>query len=72
MTSEKPGSEKLSHRTVDYMGVSPHPGRHCSVCEHYIKADPPRCEGVQSPIAPKGWCMKFEFEGAAKRSGMRG
>jgi hypothetical protein len=70
--SESDANDKLSHATVEYLGVSAHPGRHCSVCEYFIKADAPRCESVQSPIAAKGWCDLFQFANAAQRSGMRG
>jgi len=70
--TERAATDKLSHASVEYLGVSAHPGRHCSVCEHFIKDEPPRCESVQSPIAAKGWCDRFEFANAAQRSGMRG
>jgi hypothetical protein len=70
--NERDPKDKLSHASVNYVGVSPHPGRHCSVCEHYIKADPPRCESVQGPIAPKGWCQRFSPNNDARKSGMRG
>ena len=63
---------KLSHRAVDYVGVSHHPGRRCALCKHFIDSDPPACEGVQSPIDRRGWCDQFAFENEARKSGMRG
>jgi hypothetical protein len=70
--TERDPKDKLSHAAVNYVVVSPHPGRHCSICEHFIKAEPPRCESVQLPIAAKAWCQRFEFASVAQRSGMRG
>jgi len=69
---ERDPKAKSSHALVNYVAISPHPKRECRVCAHYIKADPPRCETVQGPIAPRGWCQRFEFANQAQRSGMRG
>lgn len=52
-------SEKRTHEAVGYEYPSRHDGQHCSICKHYIAADPPRCEGVKSPIRPGDWCERF-------------
>jgi hypothetical protein len=57
---EKPASEKLSHAAVDYEAASHHLPNRCGVCAHFIAVSPPRCEGVQSPIAAQAWCKRFE------------
>jgi hypothetical protein len=57
---EKPASEKLSHLAVHYQHPSQHPGKECDDCAHYIRATPPRCEGVQSPIRPEDYCDNFK------------
>lgn len=67
---EQDARNKLSHASVHYIGVSPHPKRECRWCVHFIAADPPRCESVQAPIAARGWCQRFE--NIAQKSGMRG
>lgn len=56
---EKPASEKLTHAAVEYENRSTHDGN-CAACKHFIEANPPRCEGIKSPISSKGWCIRFE------------
>jgi len=58
--SEKPENEKLSHAAVKYESESTHLFERCRNCEHFIRPD--RCEGVKSPIAPAGWCVRYEKE----------
>jgi len=57
---ELPNDQKRSHELVDYEQRSTHGNQRCAVCLHFIPAHPPRCEGVASPIAPGGWCKRFE------------
>lgn len=57
---EKPAREKLSHAAVQYVDSSPHVEENCGVCAHFIKATPPRCEGVQSPVRVAGYCQRFQ------------
>lgn len=55
--------EKDPHEVVGYVSNSSEAEDkvdaqdHCSICKHYI--DPNRCEHVQSPIAPSGWCVRY-------------
>jgi hypothetical protein len=58
-TAEAPASTKLTHAAVKYE----HPAmgtEHCSGCEHYIQATPPRCQHVKNPIRAEDWCIKYE------------
>jgi hypothetical protein len=56
--NEKPESEKLSHRLVNYEERSTHLPNRCGTCKHFIPPD--RCQGVKKPIAPPGWCARFD------------
>jgi hypothetical protein len=56
----KPEARKFSHDQVKYETTSRHPGEFCAICRHYISGQPPGCESVKRPIAPRGWCVKFE------------
>jgi hypothetical protein len=56
---ELPANQKLSHAAVKYENISSHRGQSCQNCLHFIAANPPRCEGVQSPISPKAWCKRY-------------
>lgn len=49
---------KLSHAAVHY-GKSTGKDR-CDGCQHHIDGKPLHCELVADPIAPDGWCEKFE------------
>lgn len=58
-------SEKLSHGAVKYENPATHGERKCWRCEHYLGLKEthdgkPACEGVQRPIAPTGWCERFD------------
>jgi hypothetical protein len=60
-----PEAQKRTHEAVKYEKESEHGESQCWRCEHYIKpADTrdgePACEGVQKPIAPGGWCERFD------------
>jgi hypothetical protein len=55
---ERPEGLKLSHDEVRYVNPSKKE-EHCAICKHFIKANPPRCEGVASPIDPKAWCVRY-------------
>ena len=57
--TDKPPRGKFSHHDVDYTAHGFYK-EHCSICTHYI--DPDACEGVKSPISPKGWCCRFTKE----------
>lgn len=57
---ELPAGEKLSHAAVKYEHPSEHRPQNCASCVHFIAANPPRCEGVQSPIRAEDWCKRFE------------
>jgi hypothetical protein len=59
--SERPEAEKISHADVRYEHPSQHSGEFCRICEHFIKAHPPRCEAVQDPIRALDWCKRFEL-----------
>jgi hypothetical protein len=56
---ELPEKDKRTHASVNYEATSTHSGEFCGRCRHVILADPPRCNGVQSPIALRGWCHRF-------------
>jgi len=51
--------ELLSHQSVGYVAKSPHRKRQCSNCSMFI-ADGPACTLVQPPIAPEGWCRRWD------------
>jgi len=57
-------SKKLTHAAVKYENISQHKGQACQNCLHFIAANPPRCEGVQSPISPKARCKRYEPTGS--------
>jgi hypothetical protein len=59
---ERPEGTKSAHQEVRYEEDSQHKGKTCSRCEHFIDSDPARCETVASPIAPTGWCERFELD----------
>lgn len=54
--------EKRDHASVGYVGQSQRSGQQCSKCAMFIaeKYVGPACTGVQSPIAPDGWCRRFK------------
>lgn len=54
---EKPESQKYDHAYVHYSAKSDDADE-CRGCEHFIA--PNRCTGVKSPIAPGGWCVRFD------------
>jgi hypothetical protein len=60
VVSELPASQKVSHESVDYKHPSPYIRSRCGTCEHFIKANPPRCEHVANPIRAEDYCDKFE------------
>ena len=62
---ERPAAQKLSHAAVKYESPSRHANQSCASCIHFIAANPPRCEAVQSPISPEDWCKRFEQIGKA-------
>jgi hypothetical protein len=56
---EREPESKFRHASVDFE----HPAKgedHCGECQHFIKAEPPRCQIVASPIAAEDWCRKFK------------
>lgn len=56
-------SEKRSHASVNYAAKSPHKDKRCNLCSHFIPATENKwaaCQGVKSPIAPAGYCDRFE------------
>ena len=57
---ERQPEDKLPHSQVSYESPSQHEGQHCSKCEHYIAAEPPRCQAVASPIRPGDYCKRYE------------
>jgi len=57
---EKTDDQKLTHAEVHYESPTKHEGQYCHICENYIKAQPPRCKGVKSPIGALAWCVRFE------------
>lgn len=57
---ELPSTQKRTHEAVHYEHPSGHGRERCAVCAHFISSNPPRCEGVQSPIRPEDWCKRFE------------
>jgi hypothetical protein len=67
--AERPEKQKLSHQSVDYEHPSTHPGEFCGRCRHLIVANPPRCEGVKSPIHPADWCHRFRNQRLVQISG---
>jgi hypothetical protein len=58
--AEKPDHEKATHAEVHYQHPSRHPGRFCAGCVHFIRANPPRCEGVKEPIRGPDYCDNFK------------
>lgn len=59
---ERPEGTKSSHHEVRYEEDSQRKGKSCSRCEHFIDAQPARCETVASPIAAPGWCERFDLD----------
>jgi hypothetical protein len=58
-------SEKRTHAAVQYENPSTHGERECWRCEHYLGKKEsgdgkPACDGVQRPIAPGAYCIRFE------------
>lgn len=51
-------AEKHNHVDVGYEKDSTRPGQTCSGCAHF--EPPASCEGVVDPIAPTGWCLRYE------------
>jgi hypothetical protein len=58
--SEKRERDKSTHEEAKYEHPSRHRDQHCSICEHFIKTMPPRCEVVKSPIRAVDWCKWWE------------
>lgn len=56
--AERSDEAKFSHGQVAYEHPA-HGEDHCGECEHYIKAEPMRCEIVKSPIEAEDWCRRF-------------
>lgn len=54
-------SAKRTHGAVHYVARSKK-SEHCAKCKHFIQPSEggPACTGVQSPIAPAGWCIRFK------------
>lgn len=69
---ERPDNKKLSHAAVKYETTSLHRGQACQNCLHFIAANPPRCEAIQSPIAPKAWCKRYEKAQVGESAADRG
>jgi hypothetical protein len=67
---ELPNREKRSHASVDFEHPSRHHGEPCAGCQHFIPGNPPRCEGVRSPIRAEDWCKRFEAKHEAARKGL--
>jgi hypothetical protein len=59
---ERHPDDKTPHNKVDYESPSTDPQRHCSLCEHYIRALVPRCMTVKNPIKAADKCKRFEYE----------
>jgi hypothetical protein len=59
--AERAEADKIPHGEVRYEHPSRHSGEFCRICQHYIKAVPPRCEAVKSPIRAVDWCRRFEL-----------
>ena len=59
-------AKKLGHVAVGYEHPSRHPNQRCGACEHFIRANPPRCEHVKPPIRGEDWCRKFERDKRVK------
>jgi hypothetical protein len=57
---ESAEKDKFSHASVGYVHPSPYEGKECRDCVHYISANPPRCEGVVSPIRPMDYCKRLQ------------
>lgn len=58
--AERPAADKIPHSEVDYEHPSKHLIQHCGICKHFIRAKPPRCEAVKSPIESHDWCKRYE------------
>jgi hypothetical protein len=52
--------DKDLHGDVGYEPHSKHSPEACANCEHFIGANPPRCQTVKSPISQKGWCERYD------------
>lgn len=59
---ERDAADKFTHDDVRYQHPSTHHGEHCSNCVHFIRAVPPRCQGVRSPIRAEDWCKRYKKE----------
>jgi len=59
--AERPEREKFDQAEVHYERRSTHLFQRCRNCKHFIR--PNRCESVKSPIAPAGWCVRYEKKG---------
>jgi hypothetical protein len=57
--------DKFGHTGVGYESVSTHAEQTCAGCSHYLSPD--ACEGVKSPIAAGGWCLRFEAKEKAMK-----
>ena len=67
MSRELPDSAKFSHASVYYVENAQHAESRadcddeCSNCINFIACDRnSRCNHVQSPINPGGWCVKYQ------------
>lgn len=56
--AEVPETEKRTHAAVHYVAVSQKAGQNCAKCAHFIA--PSACQGVKSPISPRGYCVRFK------------
>ena len=71
---ENPEALKFSHEEVGYQNPSTH-GVDCDECVHFIPATvdmPAGCEGVQRPISPEGWCIRFKEISMAEKHAHHG
>jgi hypothetical protein len=60
---ELPEKDKRSQSSVDFEEESTHRGQSCGHCKHFIRAVPPRCQGVKNsplPILAGSWCERFK------------
>lgn len=59
--NETAQKEKRAHEKIGYKDKSALIGQRCDKCRHFIepKYGGPACIGVDSPIAPGGWCRRF-------------
>ena len=64
-------SQKRTHDDVHYQHPSQHDGQQCSGCKHFIAANPPRCEGVRSPIRAEDWCRRFAAKPDLAKKGLK-